>query len=142
MLVWWCYNCLMKREESPLPPAVRRCLAEMLPESVGVVAVSGGPDSMGLLRALLLETTGKLVVAHLNHQLRGEDSDADEAFVRELHGRLGASDKKLLPFQCKRLDVRVVAKGGNLESVARRLRYEWLVSVARETGATWVATGH
>src|SRR5947208_2528503 len=53
-----------------------------------VVAVSGGPDSVALLRALAAlgpSITGPLVVAHLNHQLRGADSDADEAFVRELY---------------------------------------------------------
>ena len=68
----------------PLRTAVRRCLSELPPHATGVVAVSGGPDSVALLRALLQETAAPLVVAHLNHQLRGADSDADEAFVRGL----------------------------------------------------------
>ncbi len=47
----------------------------------GVVAVSGGADSVALLRAL--HACGvSLTVAHVNHRLRGSDSDADEAFVR------------------------------------------------------------
>jgi len=129
-------------EACPLRTAVRRCLAELPAGSVGVVALSGGPDSVGLLRALVMEATAPLVVAHLNHQLRGDESEADEAFVRQLHARLAASGAHLLPLQCQRLDVRAAAEGDNLESVARRLRYDWLVTVARETGAAWVATGH
>jgi tRNA(Ile)-lysidine synthase len=91
---------------------------------------------VALLRALLQETAAPLVVAHLNHQLRGADSDADEAFVRGLVPGLAC--------RCERLDVRSLAKGegDNLESVGRRLRYAWLTSVAQETGAAWVATGH
>ncbi|MCS6851621.1 MAG: hypothetical protein NZ700_10695, partial [Gemmataceae bacterium] len=50
-----------------------------------VLAVSGGADSVALVRAVLeLGAEPPLVVAHLNHQLRGAESDADEAFVRGL----------------------------------------------------------
>src|SRR5437588_12943971 len=49
-----------------------------------VVAVSGGPDSVALLRALAGTVRGPLVVAHLNHGLRGAEGDADEAFVADL----------------------------------------------------------
>lgn len=104
-----------------------------------VVAVSGGPDSVALLRALReARGTGPLTAAHLNHQLRGAESDADEAFVRDLCAGLS------LDCQCERLDVRRVAEaeGDNLEGVARRLRYDWLARVAAEVGAPWVATGH
>lgn len=104
-----------------------------------VVAVSGGPDSVALLRALHEVRGGDgLTCAHLNHQLRAADSDADEAFVRELCGRLS------LDCRCHRLDVRAAAGAGgaNLEGTARRLRYDWLAEVARQAGAGWVATGH
>jgi tRNA(Ile)-lysidine synthase len=110
----------------------------------GVVAVSGGPDSVSLLRALLtLRPSASLVVAHLNHQLRGGDSEADEAFVTALHARLAAAGAALT-LRCERLDVaaRARAERDNLESVARRLRYGWLAEVARAAGAGWVATGH
>jgi tRNA(Ile)-lysidine synthase len=132
----------MMIETCPLRTAVRRCLAELPDGSPGVVAVSGGPDSVALLRALLMETTTPLVVAHLNHQLRGSESDADEAFVTQLHERLAATGARLLSLKSKCIDVQVEAVGDNLESVARRLRYDWLVTVAREAGAAWVATGH
>jgi tRNA(Ile)-lysidine synthase len=104
-----------------------------------VVAVSGGPDSVALLLALWqVRGLGPLVAAHLNHLLRGEESDADEAFVRALCERLA------LVCRCERLDVLAAAgsEGGNLEGVARRLRYDWLARVAQDAGARWVATGH
>jgi tRNA(Ile)-lysidine synthase len=102
-----------------------------------VVAVSGGPDSVALVRALLavrLEGT-PLVLAHLNHQLRGGDSDADEAFVRRFA-------EPHLPVVCHRLDIAALASGDNLEAVARRERYRWLADVARSRGLRFVATGH
>src|SRR4051812_5247125 len=102
-----------------------------------VVAVSGGADSVALLRALVEigEPGGRLVVAHLNHGLRGAESDGDEAFVRELCG--GLPD---VEFRGERIDVR--AAGGNLEAAARRERYAWLSRVAGECGLAWGATGH
>ena len=70
---------------------VRRTLLSLPKSERGlVVAVSGGPDSVALLRALLAARSPQtpLVIAHLNHQLRGPDSDADAAFVAELHTAL------------------------------------------------------
>jgi tRNA(Ile)-lysidine synthase len=104
-----------------------------------VVAVSGGPDSVALLRALCeARGAGPLTAAHLNHQLRGAESDADEVFVRDLCSGLS------LDCRCGRLDVRgaAEAEGANLEEVARRLRYGWLARIAEEVGAPCVATGH
>jgi tRNA(Ile)-lysidine synthase len=101
----------------------------------GVVAVSGGADSVALLRAL--RTLGlPLAVAHVNHHLRGADSNADEAFVRDLCVTLG------VPCLVKTVDVAALAAGENLESTARRIRYEFFAEVAAETGASWIATGH
>jgi tRNA(Ile)-lysidine synthase len=105
-----------------------------------VVAVSGGPDSVALLRLLQRLPSRSLIVAHLNHQLRGAESNADEDFVRSLRGNQNGE----WLVRCDRVDVAAVATaaGKNLEAVARRVRYEWLVRVARDTGARWVATGH
>jgi tRNA(Ile)-lysidine synthase len=101
----------------------------------GVVAVSGGADSVALLSAVAAsQPTGGLVVAHLNHQLRGVDSDADAAFVARLLPEL--------PHQIESIDVRAAAQRENLEATARRLRYDFLGRVSHSAGATWLATGH
>lgn len=57
---------------------------DSLPPALGI-AVSGGADSVALLRLLLVQQSDRrLVIVHLNHQLRGDASDADEQFVRNL----------------------------------------------------------
>jgi tRNA(Ile)-lysidine synthase len=110
-----------------------------------VVAVSGGPDSVALACAANATRPAgvPLVLAHLNHQLRGADSDADEQFVIDLHAHLaaGAAEVRLA---VGRLDVAALAQqeGANLEGVARRERYRWLAGVARGEGLRWIATGH
>ncbi len=103
-----------------------------------VVAVSGGADSVALLRGLTDLGGRPLVVAHLNHGLRGAESDADEAFVHGLCGSLGVA------LRCERADVAARARDvrGNLEATARAIRYDWLAGVAREAGLGFVATAH
>jgi tRNA(Ile)-lysidine synthase len=110
-----------------------------------VVAVSGGPDSVALLRALLeaREPQTPLVIAHLNHQLRGADSDGDETFVAKLHATLAARFPNLL-CEITRRDIAAEARdqGDNLEAYARVARYRWLADVAHRQGLCWIATGH
>jgi tRNA(Ile)-lysidine synthase len=135
----------VKRRRS-LVAAVGRCLGQEA-RAAGVVAVSGGPDSLALLRALLTlrgDAQTPLIIAHLNHALRGAESDADEAFVRQVHAGLLAAGAGRLELRCDRIDVasRARQEGANLEATARRLRYDWLGQVAAEAGAGWVATGH
>jgi tRNA(Ile)-lysidine synthase len=110
--------------------AVRRFLAARGVAGPGVVGVSGGPDSVALLRALVAAGAGPVAVAHVNHRLRGSESDADEAFVRDLAAGLG------LPCHVLRLDPGSLA--GNREAAARRARYDWFATL----GGSWVATGH
>jgi tRNA(Ile)-lysidine synthase len=101
-----------------------------------VVAVSGGGDSVGLLRVLhqLAPSVGlRLSVAHLDHGVRGEAARADAAFVAELADSLG------LPFDLGRWEP---DRAGHFESDARRARYDWLGTVARSRGAGVVAVGH
>ena len=106
-----------------------------------VVAVSGGADSVALLRFLEGEKERcglDLVVAHFNHHLRGKASDGDEEFVSSMAGELG------LPFRCGGGDARKEAekRGASVEDVARDLRYDFLLSVAGEEGARALALGH
>src|SRR6516225_6411473 len=116
---------------------VRQSLSGLEDVSTGiVVAVSGGADSVALLRALEAardpHAPFPLVIAHLNHQLRGSESDADEDFVVDLHARrLAAGSVALLLCRARR-DVAAQARkeSGNLEATAREERYNWLTEVA------------
>lgn len=105
------------------------------------VAVSGGADSVALLR-LLDQLRGDLgitlCVAHLNHQLRSADSDSDEDFVATLARQRG------FVFIVAREDVASVAKqrGWNLEDAARRLRYDFFAKIVADGRAACVATAH
>lgn len=97
-----------------------------------IVAASGGPDSLCLLhvlRELEIRVTG---VAHVNHQLRGEDSEADERFVAALAGEMA------LPFHSTASPCR----GGNLEQTARRARREFFYDLIRRGLADRIAVGH
>jgi tRNA(Ile)-lysidine synthase len=105
------------------------------------VAVSGGADSVALLRVLLeLRTELGVVfsVAHFNHQLRGDDSDSDEQFASEL------ARQHDLPFFASRSDVSQHATTNklSLEHAARELRYQWLLKLAREQRFDVIATAH
>lgn len=105
------------------------------------VAVSAGADSVALLRMMLdlREEAGiVLSVAHLNHLLRGAESDADEEFVRKLAARFD------LECHVERRDVRANASEGHfgIEAVARGLRYEFFGRLIRSGTANTVATAH
>jgi len=105
------------------------------------VAVSGGADSVALLR-VLLELRGELgivlQVSHFHHQLRGEESDADERFVAQLAAAHG------LPFFSGRGDVRQHAAADklSLEHAARELRYRWFGELAAGQKLDAIATAH
>jgi tRNA(Ile)-lysidine synthase len=100
----------------------------MLPQSGRVgVAVSGGADSVALLH-ILHRLWSDLVVLHVNHRLRGEESDGDEAFVRELAESRG-------------LEIVVehaIPGAGNLEQEARRARRAFFLGC----GLKRIALGH
>jgi tRNA(Ile)-lysidine synthase len=105
------------------------------------VAVSGGADSVALLRVLLdlrSELGVVLGVAHFNHGLRGKDSEADEAFVAGLARQYG------LGFFSGNADVRTHALNNklSLEAAGRELRYTWLKRIADEQAFDSVATAH
>lgn len=104
-----------------------------------LVAVSGGADSVALLHGLLAvrqQLAGRLVVAHVNHHLRGVESDADEQFVRELCRGLE------LPCEIAHAEVPRLCKGDGLEAAAREQRYRLLSEVAGRRAARFVAVAH
>jgi tRNA(Ile)-lysidine synthase len=105
-----------------------------------LVAVSGGPDSIALLHALLAHRDRygiSLGVAHLNHGLRGAAS-AEQAFVADLAASLG------LPFFTDRQDARAFQQryGLSLEDAARRMRYAFLKATADAQDCNKIAVGH
>ncbi|HEY1801005.1 MAG TPA: tRNA lysidine(34) synthetase TilS [Terriglobales bacterium] len=105
------------------------------------VAVSGGADSVALLR-LLLELRKELgivlSVVHLNHQLRGEESDGDEQFVKAL-----ALDNKL-EFHGERVAVKAYAQSKHLslEAAGRELRYGYFHRLLDRNRVDRIATAH
>jgi tRNA(Ile)-lysidine synthase len=110
-----------------------------------LVACSAGVDSTTLLDVLhrLPPRLGlSLAVGHVNHGLRGEDSEADEAFVR------GLGEARGLPVHVTRADPRALRGGGpsrsrpTLQEAARAVRYEALARMAGEAGAERVVTAH
>ena len=137
------------RGSHPLAVAARRTMAAIEGTVAGVVArlpsgpryrllvaISGGPDSVAVLHALkriCRPSRFQLAAAHLNHGIRGPESDRDESFVRDL---------------CGQLDVELVVErahgltAANLEERARELRYEFLNRTADALKAQSIVLGH
>lgn len=109
-----------------------------IPDGKILVALSGGADSTALLLSLCEKLGAERVCAfHLNHCLRGEESDRDERFCRELCERLG------VPFKSERREILAEKqRGETTEQAARRIRYDELTTAAREFGCSAVATAH
>jgi tRNA(Ile)-lysidine synthase len=111
------------------------------PGDVAGVAVSGGADSVGLLRMMedLRARLGvRLVVVHFNHQLRGAESDADQQFVSAMARKLE------LEFIAGAEDVSAWARNHscNLEDAARKCRYGFFSELVRDGRITRICVGH
>jgi tRNA(Ile)-lysidine synthase len=103
-----------------------------------LVGVSGGMDSTALVHALVGAGYGKLVLVHLNHGLRGKDSDGDAAFVKRLGMRLG------LQVIVGRVDVVGMAKTRkeSMETAAREARYAFFAEAARAARCRTLVLAH
>lgn len=104
-----------------------------------VIGCSGGADSVALLRGLALLAPRRnwrlrLIVGHVNHQLRGQQSEDDAAFV----GALAATHDCAYELR----EIRPADEPGNLEANARKLRYRALCDIAQHHGASLIATAH
>ncbi len=106
-----------------------------------VAGISGGPDSVCLFH-ILVNIQGKLdfklYVAHLDHRLRGADSEADAQYVRQLANDID------IPVVIEQSDVREYQEEQHipLEEAAREVRYSFFSQVAESIGASHVAVGH
>lgn len=102
-----------------------------------LVAVSGGKDSILLLN-LLVQAGYQVGVAHCNFQLRGADSDLDEALVRDYAAQLG------VPCFVKHFDTQGYAAQEkiSIQMAARDLRYAWFDALAEEEGYDYIAVAH
>ncbi len=133
----------MSRQQ-PLPRRVLRFIREhnlVRENELLLVGVSGGPDSVCLIHILagLKKTLGiKLHIAHLNHMLRGAESDADADYVSSLAHELS------IPATIERREVKTYQKQYrlSLEEAAREVRYAFFSEVARSLGGDAVAVGH
>ncbi|MBM3998127.1 MAG: tRNA lysidine(34) synthetase TilS [Planctomycetes bacterium] len=105
-----------------------------------LIGVSGGPDSVALLRGLVaLADDGaprRLVVGHFNHGWRGAQSDDDASFVRKL------GEGMRVPVHVGRGIPTGSSRGEGPESLARRARYAFLREVARTVNARYIAVAH
>lgn len=114
-------------------PLNRWCDHKML------LGVSGGADSVALLRIfheLARDLSkGNLIVCHANHQMRGQESDADQEFVVQLCNQLD------VPLELQELPVSHPNSDG-IESNLRTLRYQMFLELANRHGARYVLTAH
>lgn len=130
------YNSLIKKVEKTVSEY------DMLKENDSVlVGVSGGADSVALIHILneiALPFSLKLGVAHLNHSLRGNESDDDARFVASV------SDKLHLPCFIEKKDVikYKTENGLSLEEAGRRVRYAFFEDIAEREGYNRIALGH
>jgi len=114
------------------------------PDDRCVLAVSGGYDSMAMMHGMTQLWQSKAIdleylhVAHLNHKLRGQESDGDEEFVQRQAQTLN------LPITCSAINIGELAEdtGESIETVARQKRYDFLAQVAQEQSCGKIALAH
>lgn len=102
-----------------------------------IVALSGGADSVALLR-VLLSLGYNCVAAHCNFHLRGKESDRDEAFVRKLCTEVS------VPLEVVHFQTSDYARdnGLSIEMAARELRYGWFDEIRQKYKAAYIAVAH
>ena len=120
------------------PPHILSGLPESSPILVGF---SGGADSTALLHLLCAYASfagAQIYAAHINHGIRGEEADRDEAFCKSVADSLGVK------FFSLRANVPQIAKesGESVETAARRVRYEYFDRLMRENNINILATAH
>jgi tRNA(Ile)-lysidine synthase len=106
-------------------------------QDILILGISGGADSV--VAAHLLHAAGyRALLAHVNYGLRGEESDGDEQFVRQLSAELE------IPLHVLKTDAAEFfgESGSAIQQKARELRYQWFRELKAETGAAWIVVAH
>ena len=113
------------------------CKKLLLPGQKVLVALSGGADSVALL-SVLSALGYRCIAAHCNFHLRGEESDRDEAFVKDLCKR------QSITLHIKHFNTTDYAssQGISIEMAARELRYQWFEELRKEVDACAIAVAH
>ena len=113
-------------------------LSQLSPQQKYLLAISGGRDSVALLYLLLEHSFQDLHLVHLNHQLRGEDSDADEQFIRDLAAQHD------LPLTLAQAPVANLAEQNkeSLETAARNARHQLFAETAQATQCNRILLAH
>ena len=116
------------------PPALRN----LSPRQRYLIGVSGGSDSVALLHWLVDLGYRKLIVCHLDHQLRGRSSQADARFVEKL------AKEYDLDLAAGSADVRALAKRNKMsvETAAREARYKFFAKIANQRRCYTIFLGH
>ena len=110
---------------------------ELVKDGLVVVGLSGGADSVAMV--LALKALGsRLIAAHCNFCLRDEESERDEAFVRQL------CKEQDIPLEMVRFDTKHEAakRGWSIEMAARELRYDWFEALRKKNDAVCIAVAH
>lgn len=113
-------------------------LEPLSPHRGYLLALSGGRDSVCLLHALVEKGFQNLHLVHLNHQLRGQESEGDAHFVKELAQQL----KLPLTSESAAIAELATQSGESLETAARHARHQLFAKVARATGYPRVLLAH
>lgn len=128
-----------KKKEKALDECVLAAVERRIPEGQPIlVGLSGGVDSVVLFRVLAEGGRNPVSALHLNHCLRGRDSDEDERFVKDL------ARKYERPIYATQIDVAEFARKGSLgiEEAARKVRMAFIDQIRERLGRPYLALGH
>lgn len=124
--------------------------AHIKPNQTIIAGISGGSDSIFLLECLskaqkTLQNL-KIIIAHINHSLRGKDSKNDEKFVKNYVENLNDSNEnaqKIL-FHSQKINIKTLSKKSHsgIEETARKKRYEYFLQLAKKYKASFILTAH
>lgn len=112
---------------------------DIIPTDTLILAVSGGVDSMVLLDLVLqVHPHDRIIVGHVDHCLRGSESDGDREFVMETCARIGVR------CEMTRIDITERSRESHMgiEATARRERYQFLRGLRDSYSARYIVTAH